>query len=387
MYVSIENTRETINSNKMWLKNKWRLLNTPKLNSWNGAHLVWFALMQFILNASAKVKMDFPDERISLVFRDNNTLLSSDFLPFLSECTKSDLETKTIRLCAMYYDMVYNVYENGANPNDVKKDIQAANQTLENLSKQFCEFFPEELDSLRKQPFLTKNRLNITAWMKKKLMCELSCLYTIDGDVPKIFPICKLTSAGCKWISKQKRNIPSVSTPEAVNPQPETKVAEKIDGRDKFSPKTSSIPSGVGKIPVPEPESVVAPKSNLALPIEPELKMNKPSQTSSVSKQSSPLDQIPAKNVNSVTPKLNKATPSTAPDDKSIKVAPIPSNDENPVDKPPNTLDVYPTPFSSDKEEEKEDKDEKEEKDDFDQDLKPDDDDTKPDDDTEGKSI
>lgn len=379
----------------MWLKND--LTNTPKLQSWNGAHLVLLVLMQLISIASGKVKMEFPDERISLVATDNNTLLSPDFLPFLNECLKPDLDAKTIRLCAMYFDMVYNVYDIGANLENVKKDIQAANQTLESLSKQFCEFFPEELGSLRKQPFMARNRLNITAWMNTKEQCALSCLYMSDGDDAslKIWPICKLTSAGCKWISKQKRNISSMSTADEVNPNLETKPEQIIDAKDTLNVKTSSITSGIGsaigKVPISEPiDSVVQPKSNLAPPSVVQAKPNtKTSQTSSVSKQSPQLDQqIPAKSGNSATSKLNKPTPSTATDEKSFKVAPILSNNEHPIEKPLNTVEQYQTSLLSDKDEEKEDKEDKDDKDEtvFDE-TKTEDDETKPDDETEGKTL
>lgn len=205
----------------MWLTNEWYTMRPQMWHSWKRIRSVTIVLMVLVSFVCAELK--FPTERDALVAKDNNTLLNVNFLPFLSECMKSD--PLKYPLCSMYYDIVYNAYELGAKGDDLKKEMLNAKTSPESLGGNFCEIFPDQVsNALDKQPFSQKNEYDIRGWIKMRQVCEPNCLYTtIAPNQVKIKPVCIFMYVGSHWIL-QKKSIKKEDLPANLphNPPVET---------------------------------------------------------------------------------------------------------------------------------------------------------------------
>lgn len=217
------------------------MANTFKWAPWKWTHSVFLCVLVIFSKSSAGVEFQYPPERNALVAKDGNTLLNSEFLPFLKDCATVNPSNRM--LCATYYDMVYNVYQYGGKVADVKAEIQQANQTLEKLSDQFCTLFPTEvIQALDKRPFLDVNRINLTALFRINNYCEINCL-TVNELTQRveIKQICKSISGGCKWIIKQKTTGGSVDAGDSqpVEPKINENESAKLDEKPSVNDTNS----------------------------------------------------------------------------------------------------------------------------------------------------
>lgn len=293
-----------------------------------------------MLVSIASAQMQYPKERNSLVARDNNTLLDPAFLPFLIECNKPN-GTTPIQLCTMYYDMVYNAYELGAKGVDTRQAIQKADKALDNqqLVDKFCEIFRNEtIQTLTKQPFSQANGYNVTEWIQLKYACEINCLKNGKPPMTNVFTIqqiCKFISGGLKWIGEQNQklylsSLPSPNTnaiaggtindnANGVGKVDANAIVNEMNNAPPKAVVNANANANVNGSPVQNPrqnspsDAITNAKSSLNA--DPKGKPNsKTTQETQISRQvelSIPAAQQPPRQLpGSVTPSLNKTTPS-----------------------------------------------------------------------------
>ncbi|XP_055325046.1 trans-Golgi network integral membrane protein 1-like [Sitodiplosis mosellana] len=365
-----------------WLQNKLNLMHAQKWHSFNHIRSVPVTLVVLITVMSvlfASAQIQYPKERVSLVAKDNNTLLDPGFLPFLTECSKSNVGASK-ELCTMYYDMVYNTYELGAKGLDTKIAIQKADKELDNqqLVKEFCEIFRNETtNTLDKQPFSQTNGYNITEWIKTSLICEVNCLQ--KGKQPNLVEIkqvCKFISGGCRWIGEQKKKLyfASLVPPnanqnlgEAVNDNAGGKgdANAAVNNENKARPiaiinananGNSSPAQNTLQDPAPNNDAITNAKSS-SNP-EPKKPNSKAPEETQISKQveisvpagQQPQRQLPAK----VTPSLNRTSPSnlTTNNNKSSNINIVETKIVQPPPLPPAVTPKQARPLSPDNESE-----------------------------------
>lgn len=300
----------------MWLhQNKLNSANAQKWHLTKNIQLV--SVLIVIIVSFTSAAFQYPLEKNQLVLNDNNTLLSSEFLP---ECSAPNAE---IPLCAMYYDTVYNVYKYGRKGVEVKAAMEEADNKFENqeLINQFCSLLVNDSAiALEAQPFSKKNNLNITQWIRANYRCQVNCLYDTPevSNSVRVKKVCKYILGGCRWIAAQKKNfVPTDAQPLAVNPKP------------NLNPNQIPLPNEEAKADVKPDEKketnkneannenqnqVQSPNSSInvnASPQKPAKSSTKPSQAMIAPKVGEELPQpaaIPPNALSSVTPKLNKTT-------------------------------------------------------------------------------
>lgn len=189
-----------------WLQNKSNALNVQKWSFWKSFQMMSINQLVIIVVMISLVsaKMEYPPEKDQLVAKDDNTLITNKFLPFLDQCATANAE---IEICSMYFDMVSEVYSLGLNGKEIKNSILEGSKLLNNpkLIESFCEIFRNESAiALDKQPFSKKNGINnITEWIQSPKVCDLSCMYLVRGVV-MIKDVCKFISGGLRAIIKEK---------------------------------------------------------------------------------------------------------------------------------------------------------------------------------------
>lgn len=219
--------------------NDGHLASTLTWSQWKWSHSVFICALLIVSSALAgDAEFQFPqDVRTNLVSKDGNNLLNPEFLPFLNDC--NSVNTTNRVLCAVYFDMVYNVYEYGGNVSHVKAEIRRANHALENSGKEFCSLFPTEITQALKsdkRPFLDVNHINLTALFTISDYCTINCLTVQDATLQvAIKPICKSISGGCKWILKQNRN--ALPAAPKITENISTKLPEKTLAIVSATPK------------------------------------------------------------------------------------------------------------------------------------------------------
>lgn len=341
----------------MWpLRNKLNSMNAQKWYSFNYIRTVPVTSLVFIIVmmvSFTSAQMRYPPERNELVARDSNTLLSSEFLSFLNECNKPNIEIP-IQLCTMYYDMVFNAYEFGSVGNDTKIAIQKADQELEKpeLIKEFCEIFRNEtINNLDKQPFSLANGYNVTEWIQMNPICVLNCLVNSNkkSNYFEVKQVCKFISGGFRWISEQKKKqYLTKLAAQNVNPIQSGNVNDKADEKvdtNSNDEKTQEMANAninarpvsnqiAPQIAVPNTNAKSNPSSIPTLLID---KINsKTPDDAHVSKQVdnsiSAAQLPPVQSPGNVTPSLNKTSPSNVNANKKPSIS---NNIEQKIVPPP----------------------------------------------------
>lgn len=359
----------------MWsLQNKLNSVNAQKWYSLNHIRsvpvisLVLIIVMMMVSFTSAEIK--YPPERVNLVAQDGNTLLSHDFLPFLNECSNSNVVV-SIPLCTMYYDMVYNAYQLGSKGNDTKEAIQKANQELDKpgVIKEFCDIFRNEtINTLDKQPFSQVNGFNATQWVQSEDHCKANCLQPsnkppdFDNEIKQV---CKFISGGYRWISEQKKkqflaNLPVQNLSPISNPVQSETSSNKVDAGNvavnqdlneankQLKPIGNGVASPVNpNLPVvSDPNTIVKPNQSASSASSASSSVVKPSakvpeQVSKPIEGSVPaVPQPPKLSPANVTPSLNNKTSTASvnaskPGNNIIEnkiVVPPPKQTQPPVD-------------------------------------------------------
>lgn len=195
----------------MWFKNKLHSASANNLNLWKNVQLLTAVVLTVVAFISS-VESAFPAEITrNLVNKDSNTLLKTEWVAqFLQNgCSNG---TKSDQFCTMYYNMVFNIYNQTDKGDEVKAVIDKAIKEPDTAaSADFCDSFPSDVaNALTVQPFSENNTITSVEWIKTKALCPSVCLdfeSVTKGVSIKVKPVCKAISAGSKWIFAQ-RNKP-----------------------------------------------------------------------------------------------------------------------------------------------------------------------------------
>lgn len=188
-----------------------------------------------------------------LVEKDSDTLLKRDFISkFLNGCPESLNSSISTQFCTMYYNMVYNIYNQTTKSDEVKEILEKAIKDADNLpSSDFCSKFPSEVkNALVQLPITNDKPFNVTEFIRTPLLCETVC-FIADIEHPtvliKVQKVCKVISVGCQWISMQRNKTAMDSSQPAAKSEPAENPTLKTAAQDELKQKVDQIQEPTNK--------------------------------------------------------------------------------------------------------------------------------------------